>query len=245
VTPGNLYLYVDLGMSLFNVGEEGRVPLAELTLEGKQWVDLRKARNRFERMGAEFIVEPRESVQELLPVLRSISDEWLASKNAREKGFSLGQFDDAYLKRNPVAVLRLDGRVVAFASMWVGVNRQEFSADLMRYSSTAPSGAMDCLFANLLLWGRQEGYEYMSLGMAPLSGLEGRRLAPLWHKLGDALFDHGERFYNFRGLYEFKEKFAPEWEPRYLAVKSARHLPRALGDVTSLIGGGLKGVLAR
>jgi phosphatidylglycerol lysyltransferase len=245
VEPKHLHLYVDLGMPLYKMGEVGRVPLEHFTLEGKTWVDLRKARNRFDKMGALFEIIPRESVAEHLEELRRVSDEWLASKHTREKGFSLGRFDEAYIVRNPVAVLRVDGELIAFASMWAGDNREELSLDLMRYSPSAPKGSMDCMFGNLLLWGRGEGYRYFWLGMAPLAGLEDRRLAPLWHRFGDVLFDHGERFYNFQGLYEFKEKFAPEWEPRYLAITSARRLPQTLADVAALVGGGLKGVVGK
>jgi phosphatidylglycerol lysyltransferase len=245
VDPEHLHLYVDLGMSLFKVGEVGRVPLPDLTLEGKTWVDLRKARNRFEKLGAEFTIIPREEVAGHLPELRAVSDDWLASRNTREKGFSLGRFEDDYMKRNPVAVLRLEGSIIAFASLWAGENREEVSIDLMRYLSAAPKGSMDCIFGNLLLWGRDEGYRYFWLGMAPLAGLEDHRLAPLWHRFGDILFDHGERFYNFRGLYDFKEKFEPEWESRYLAVSSVSRFPQTLADLTALVGGGFKGVLGK
>ena len=69
-----------------------------------------------------------------------------------------------------------------------------------------------------MLWARDQDYRYFSLGMAPLSGFEQHRLAPLWNRLGALLFRHGEHFYNLRGLREFKEKFDPEWEPRYLAA---------------------------
>ena len=245
VAPKFLHLYVDLGMGLFKLGEEGLVPLSGLTLEGKRWADLRQAKHRLERAGTDFVVFPRESVTAHLSALRRISDEWLESKRTREKGFSLGVFDEAYLARNGVAVVRTEGELVAFASLWAGEAREEFSLDLMRYSNAAPKGTMDYLFANLLLWGRDQGYRNLSLGMAPLAGLEDHRLAPFWHKLGDALFEHGERFYNFRGLHDFKAKFDPDWEPRYLAVSSLRHLPRALADVTALIAGGVKGVFGR
>jgi phosphatidylglycerol lysyltransferase len=81
--------------------------------------------------------------------------------------------------------------------------------------------------------------------MAPLSGLERRALAPLWSRLGALAFQHGEHFYNFQGLRHYKEKFAPEWKPRYLVSPGGLVLPVILVDVASLIAGGLKGVIAR
>ncbi|HYU35043.1 MAG TPA: phosphatidylglycerol lysyltransferase domain-containing protein, partial [Thermoanaerobaculia bacterium] len=56
---------------------------------------------------------------------------------------------------------------------------------------------------------------------------------------------HGEHFYNFQGLREYKEKFDPVWEPRYLACPGGLMLPRVLTDIAALIGGGLRGVVGR
>ena len=85
----------------------------------------------------------------------------------------------------------------------------------------------------------------LNLGMAPLSGLEDRTLTPLWNRLGAFVFRHGEHFYNFQGLRQYKEKFAPEWTPRYLASPGGLALPRILANVATLISGGLKGVLTK
>ena len=96
-----------------------------------------------------------------------------------------------------------------------------------------------------MLWGRAEGYRWFSLGMAPLSGFEHRRLAPLWNRLGALLFRHGENFYNFQGLRAFKDKFDPVWEPRYLASPGGLAVPFVLTDVAALISGGVTGVVAK
>ena len=87
------------------------------------------------------------------------------------------------------------------------------SIDLMRYDPAAPRGVMDLLFAELMLWGRAQGYRWFNLGMAPLSGLERHPLAPLWHKIGTAVFDLGEEFYNFEGLYQVQGEVRPGLAP--------------------------------
>jgi phosphatidylglycerol lysyltransferase len=134
---------------------------------------------------------------------------------------------------------------VAFANVWAGDAKEEFSLDLMRYVADAPPGVMEYLFAELILWGQGQGYRWFSLGMAPLSGFEHHRLAPLWNRLGAILFRHGEHFYNFQGLRAFKDKFAPAWEPRYLASPGLLTLPLVLTRVSALISGGVTGVVAR
>lgn len=240
-----LHLYLDIGLTLLKLGEEARVPLAEFSLEGGARKGLRYVHHRCEKEGCRFEVVPAESVPSLLADLRGISDAWLAEKRTREKGFSLGSFDPDYLARFPLAVVRRDGRIIAFANIWRGAGREELSVDLMRYPAAAPHGVMDYLFIELMLWGRREGYRWFNLGMAPLSGLESRALAPLWSRLGAFMFRHGEHFYNFQGLREYKAKFDPVWEPQYLASPGGLSLPRVLADVAALIAGGLRGVIAK
>jgi phosphatidylglycerol lysyltransferase len=245
VSGRSLPLYVDLGLSLLKLGEEARVPLAEFSLEGSARADLRQSRRRAERDGATFEVLPPEAVPPLLPRLRQISDAWLEDKATAEKGFSLGAFAARYVAEFPIAIVRAEGDVVAFANLWPTGTREELSVDLMRFGPDAPRSTMDYLFIKLMLWGRAEGYRWFNLGMAPLSGLENRALAPLWHRMGSFLFRHGESFYNFEGLRRYKQKFDPVWEPRYLASPGSLHLPRVLLDVSTLISGGLKELITK
>jgi phosphatidylglycerol lysyltransferase len=81
--------------------------------------------------------------------------------------------------------------------------------------------------------------------MAPLSGLQDREFAPMWNRTGAFLYRHGEHFYNFEGLRHYKEKFDPQWRPRYLASPGGWALPGVLVDVTALIAGGPRKVLMR
>ncbi|MFI5216393.1 MAG: bifunctional lysylphosphatidylglycerol flippase/synthetase MprF [Candidatus Limnocylindria bacterium] len=245
VGPENLPVYLDLGLSLRKLGEEARVPLEGFSLAGGARKGLRQAQSRVLREGCRFEVLGRAAVAADLPALRAVSDEWLASKHTREKRFSLGFFDPAYLQRCQVGVVRRGERIVAFANLWAGSAREELSIDLMRYAEDAPPGVMEFLFAELLLWGSANGYRWFSLGMAPLSGFEQHRLAPLWNRLGALLFRHGEHFYNFQGLRAFKDKFDPVWEPRYLAAPGGLAIPFVLTDVAALISGGVTGVVAR
>jgi phosphatidylglycerol lysyltransferase len=245
VEPENLHLYLDLGLTLLKLGEEARVPLATFSLEGSSYKGLRHTQRKLEKEGCLFEVIPREGVSSLLPDLKQVSDAWMAEKNAREKGFSLGFFNAEYVKWFPVGVVRKDGKIVAFANMWQGAEKEELSIDLMRYLPDAPHNVMEYLFVQFMLWGKREGYRWFNLGMAPLSGLEDRALAPLWNRVGTFIFRHGEHFYNFQGLRQYKEKFGPEWKPRYIASPGGLALPSILADLASLISGGFRGVVSK
>ncbi|MFI5317379.1 MAG: bifunctional lysylphosphatidylglycerol flippase/synthetase MprF [Myxococcota bacterium] len=245
VSADDLPLYLDLGLSPRKIGEEARVPLAEFSLAGGGRKALRASHNRVVREGGHFAILTPEQVPERLDELQAISDQWLATKNTREKRFSIGAFDRDYLRRLPIAVVMRGEQPVAFANIWLGGNLEELSIDLMRHSEDAPPGVMDYLFAELMLWGKEHSYRYFSLGMAPLSGLESHRFAPVWNRAGALLFRFGENFYNFQGLRAFKEKFDPIWEPRYLAAPGGLALPFILTDIAALISGGVYGVVAR
>jgi phosphatidylglycerol lysyltransferase len=104
---------------------------------------------------------------------------------------------------------------------------------------------MEYLFLQLMLWAQREGYHWFNLGMAPFSGFDDRALAPLWNRLGSFVFRHDEHFYNFQELRQYKEKFSPEWTPKYLACPGGLALPRMLANVASLIAGGMKGVIGK
>jgi phosphatidylglycerol lysyltransferase len=245
VPAASLPRYLDLGLTLFKLGEEATVPLSGFSLEGGERRGLRQAVTRAERDGLRFEVATREAVPALLPALRRVSDAWLSERNTREKGFSLGFFDERYLAEGPVAVARLGGELVAFANLWAGEDRAELSLDLMRHLPTAPRGTMDFLFAQVMAWGREQGYGRFNLGMAPFSGMRTRLLAPLWSRLGALVFRHGEHFYNFQGLRQYKEKFHPDWSPRYLAAPGGLALPGVLAGVASLVNRGLGGAISR
>jgi phosphatidylglycerol lysyltransferase len=245
VGPARLDLYLDLGLTLLKLGEEARVPLETFSLEGGARKGLRYASHRLKKEGCLFEMIPREGIPSLLLDLGHISDAWLTDKNTREKGFSLGSFSEDYLRRFPAGIIRKNGKVVAFANVWAGGGKEELSIDLMRYLPEAPRGVMEFLFIELMLWGKEAGYQWFNLGMAPLSGIENHALAPLWSRLGAFVFRHGEHFYNLQGLRQYKEKFDPVWESKYLACPGGLSLPRILANIASLISGGMKGVIAK
>lgn len=246
VGPELLPFYLDQGLALFKLGEEARVDLSVFSLQGRQRDALRSARNKFGKLDYRFEILTGTSVEQALPTLKRISEAWLSNKNTREKGFSLGFFDEDYLRRTGVAVIKDEsGHIKAFANLWQTDNRQELSIDLMRYDPDSPKGIMDFLFAELMLWAKAENYQWFSLGMAPLAGLKRRPLAPLWHKIGAAIFDMGDQFYNFEGLYEYKAKFSPHWQPRYLAAPAGLSVPFILMVITRLISGGWQGIFSK
>ncbi len=235
--------YVDCGLVATKIGESAVVDLADFSLEGSRRANLRQAFNRGQREGVVFEIVPPAGFDAIAADLRQVSDDWLGIHHGEEKGFSLGRFDPAYLRHFPTALLRKEGRIVAFANLWRTPDGRTLSIDLMRYGRDAPKNAMDILFVQLMLFAKAEGYAHFELGMAPLSGLEARPLAPTLTRIGAFVYAEGGGVYGFEGLRAFKEKFGPRWEPVYIAAPGGWILGRSLADAALLSSGGVLGLL--
>ncbi|CAM3727718.1 MULTISPECIES: bifunctional lysylphosphatidylglycerol flippase/synthetase MprF [Pseudomonas] len=245
VRAENLPFYMDIGLTAIKLGEEARVDLKRFDLEakGKEMKDLRYTWNRGGRDGLS--LEVHEPGQAPMDELKLISDAWLSGKNVREKGFSLGRFSPEYLQHFRIALIRFEGRPVAFANLLETRSLELASLDLMRAHPEAPKLTMEFMMIGLIQHYKQHGYGRFSLGMVPLSGLQPRRGAPLTQRLGSMVFQRGEQLYNFQGLRRFKDKFQPDWEPRYMAVPAGLDPLVALADTAALIAGGLTGLVKR
>lgn len=230
-----LPFYLEAGLRLVKLGEEALVSLAEFRLEGARLSHLRYALKRGARDGlsAELLEAP--SATAALETLRAVSDSWLAQRRATEKGFSVATLDAGYLARQSVMLVRQHGRPVAFATFMTTDLRTEATVGVMRHVADASAYAMEFLFTELALHLRAAGYERLSLGMAPLSGLAVGRRNSFWYRIGHLLWRHGNRVYSFRGLRGFKSKFQPVWEPRYLATTGLLGPARTLAAVAATV----------
>lgn len=242
VPQQSVSLYAELGLTLFQIGENARVPLAAFGMEGARRRNLRREHLRAAHQGCTFEVLPGRRAGPLLPALRAVSDDWRRHRHTQEKGFSMGFFNEAHLRLFPVCVVRRrDGRVAAFASLLTTASSDEIGPDLVRNSSDAPRGVLEYLFVEILLWAKREKYRSVDLGLSAPPGIEAHPGAAAWSRLGAFVYRHGDHFRNFQELRRFKDKFDPLWEPRYLACPGGLALPHVLVDLTALIAGKTKG----
>lgn len=240
-----LPLWIEMGFSLHKIGEEAVVRLPEFTLAGGKFRKMRAAHHKALNEGPAFAITTPPHDPAFLAELKAISDAWMGDKVGREKGFSVGRFNPDYLQNFPIAAVRRDGRALAFANVLSPGDGSRVSVDLMRYLPEVASGMMEFLFIELIQHYRDAGAQEFILGMAPLAGLEARKGTRLWNRFGAILFRHGGAFYNFEGLRAFKQKFHPEWRPRFIAVPPDVTPLAALKDVALLIAGGMGGLIRK
>ncbi|GGC81833.1 phosphatidylglycerol lysyltransferase [Enterococcus wangshanyuanii] len=204
----------EFGYDFIKMGEEAHVDLPSFTLSGKKMKSARAVMNRFTKESYSFEVLAPPFSKELVSELKQVSDEWLGSR--KEKGFSLGFFNEDYLSRSQIAVAKnQSGKIIAFANIMPTYTKEEGTIDLMRYSKEAPSGVMDYLFISLFQHMQEEGLAYFNLGMAPLSNVGTSRKSFIQERVAYLVYEFGSRFYSFQGLRDYKEKYATAWIPRY------------------------------
>lgn len=231
-------LYRAASFELLCIGHEGIVALESFTISGGANKNLRATTNRFTRAGYQAIVHEPPLPTALLAELRLVSDEWLTMMHGNEQRFSLGWFDDDYISHSRVMALhRPDGAIVAFANVVPEYQRNEISIDLMRRRCAVESGTMEFLFVAFLQWAHDQGYATFNLGLSALSGVGQQSDDPVIERALHYIYEHINRFYNFKGLHEFKEKFHPEWSPRYLVYPNVGHLPAILTTLARVSSG--------
>ena len=245
IGPDILPEVVELGFAIQKTGESAAVPLESFSLKGRKREVLRRNWRKAGEVGAIFEVVTADQVVALLPELEAISDNWLSHHAGGDKAFSMGGFVEGYVSEFPCALVRVEGKIVAFATIWTTPDLSAFSMDLMRYSEDAPKNVMDYLFVELLHWGATQDYVAFEFGVAPLAGLEDRPLAPIMSRVGRLLFERGEEIYNFRGVRRYKDKYDPIWQPRYVAAPNKWAIPMLLADVSMLSAGGMAGLIKR
>jgi phosphatidylglycerol lysyltransferase len=224
--PNHLEMYKARGFNALMIGQEAIVDLSAFTLEGKAGKEFRTTLNKMERLGirAEMLLPPLND--EMLQNLRDVSNEWLTSMRGNELKFATGWFDDEYLRNSPViTIINPDGSLAAFANLVPEYQRPEFAVDLMRRRTQIENGTMDFLFINLLRWAKEQGAESFSLGLSPLSGLGEASDNLSTERALRYIYENVNQFYNFKGLHAFKEKFHPQWQPRYLLYPGLSSLP--------------------
>jgi phosphatidylglycerol lysyltransferase len=234
----NLPVYRALGMRSLKIAEEAVIDLPGFSLAGGKRAALRALVHKVSRAG--FTVHPyrreREAVADIDEQLEEISEEWLAEKRLGEMGFTLGRFSLEALENVRVFLCLSKERVEAFCSWLAYRDGRAAVVDLMRKRRDAVSGAMDLLLAESLLALKGEDLQEASLANAPLANVGAPR-GSLDRGVA-LLFENLNAFYGYKNLFQFKKKFAPRWEGRYLVYPRGSDLPRIAMAMTLVHGSG-------
>ncbi|MBS2008469.1 MAG: DUF2156 domain-containing protein [Cyanobacteria bacterium SZAS TMP-1] len=230
-TPDFLDIYHSLGYKSVRVGEDGIVDLEQFTSKTVAKKTFKSVVKKFDKEGYTLTRQVPPHSDALLDEVEEVSRQWLTLPGRRERGFSLGKFDRAELQKDNIFVMRdKDGRALAFVNEIRSYCPGEVTIDMMRHVENSPNGTMDFLFAKLLFFLKDEGFKQFSLGLAALSGVGEDPDASLEEKAMQKIFAHLNRFFSYKGLKAYKDKFDPTWEDRFLVYE---------GGVPGLVQAGL------
>lgn len=226
-------LYEKLGKKNIIIGQEAIVNLETFSLEGGAKKSLRNALSSVQKKGFLLRTYLPPVKSGILQKVRQVSDDWLISLEREEMVFSQGRFDENELKIQPLLSLENeDEKIVAFLNIIPDYAPEELTYDLIRKTSDAPGGNMDALIIELIAYGKANGYKRLNMGMAPMSGIEKGRDLP--EQAVKFAYEKLRMFSHYHGLRDFKQKFSPEWENRFLVYDThfdLLRLPSALNAV--------------
>ena len=221
-----LPLYLALGLRGFKMAEEAVIDLASFSLAGGKRATLRAMVHKAAKQGLAVVPYDRATGADpaIDAQLEEISREWLGERRLAEMGFTVGRFSLAALGSVRVFLCKEGERVVAFCTWRPYRGDRAVLLDLMRKRPGTMSGVMDLLLARSLESLRDEGLDEASLANAPLANVAAPR--GLLERGAALLFDRLNGFYGYKSLFQFKKKFAPRWEGRYLVYPARVDLPR-------------------
>jgi phosphatidylglycerol lysyltransferase len=220
-------LYRQARFHLLKIGEDAVLNPQTFTLKGNAMANIRSSAKRAEKEGLCVIFYHGQVTNcDQLAQMEDISSNWLQSKGGSEMGFSMGRFDPHGDPQQLYALaVDADNRVHAFVSFVPIYGRHGWGLDLMRRAENCAPGTMELLLARCIEYMKTEGFEMVSLGLAPLSNANGEDETFLGTSL-DFLTEHFGNPSKNQSLFNFKKKFQPIWESRYLAYSDTLSLPK-------------------
>lgn len=173
-----------------------------------------RARNKGVRI-SEWTVEQAHGNAEL----RDCLDAWLETKGLPPLHFVIEPETLERLENRRIFVAERGSTVEAFLILSPVPTRSGWLTEQFPHRPGAPNGTVELMMDQAIRKLGEEGFEYVTLGISPLSRRAGFEDTdnPAWLKVLLAwMRKHGQRFYNFDGLDHFKSKLMPEyWEPVY------------------------------
>jgi phosphatidylglycerol lysyltransferase len=220
-------MYTSRGLRTMKIGEDAVVDLPSFTLQGGHMEHLRSMCRRAEKAGLHVrFYEGKVDDPDVARQMEAIHRAWIAERGGVEMGFSMGRFDEQLdLETVYAAAVDGTGRVHAYVDFVPIYGRHGWALDLMRRDATAKLGAMELLLTRSIERFAAQGDQMLSLGLAPLANTTNEpqsNIAQLCHFFTSRFGSLARA----ESLFQFKKKFHPRWEPRYLIYPHTVTLPR-------------------
>jgi len=218
------------GLATLYLGDEAVLDLDRFSLEGRAVRIARQSWNRARRAGFTALAcHSGDLDPDSVSALRELSRRWRGETAERGFSMALGRLFDPRDSGALVVVARnAGGRPLGFLH-FVPWSRHGASLDVMRRDHGSPGYLNDFLIVEAARRLPGLGVRRLSLNFSFLrallaAGAEPR--VPLRLRAARWLLHRLSGPFQIETLYRFNKKFAPAWQPRYLAVETPEELPR-------------------
>ncbi len=225
-------IYDDIGLDVFNIGQEAKVPLRTFDKDDNVKEYFAKITEKTEKEGYRYEVVRFEEFAKYKDIFAEINKEWEKNSNYIERSFIPGRYDESYMKDLDFSVLKKDGKICAFSVLFATKSHYEISTGVVRYLDCTEDIFEYMIYKNIL-WAKENGFKWFSLGLAYFPS-EDNDNDVIKHFA--KMFMFAEHFnYNLTKLREFKNKFCPMWHTKYVAVHPDKYIIMFLKNFTALI----------
>jgi phosphatidylglycerol lysyltransferase len=234
VPKESLSVYFELSKKSLFLGQEGVVDLNSFSLEGGEKKSIRNALNKIREQGYTTHINTPPLRDGLIQKLKAVSDEWLRLTGRDEIIFSQGMFVESEIKEQTViSIENHEEKIIAFLNIIPDYVKNEGTYDLLRKTADAPNGIMDHILVELFKYFKANGIRYVNLGFAPMSGLDDPH--NFTEKSMKFAYEKIRSFSHYKGQRDYKEKFNPQWNDKFLIYSNDYDLLQVPGVLTKVI----------
>lgn len=201
------------------IGEEAVISTEGFTLTGSKIADVRHAVSRMMRDGVSYEWCDASTISwTYVKELDMLHANWLKKKNLPPLTFSMEYYPfDPNPSVKILIIKNLSKKIIAGMSFLPYDEGRGMALDLMLKSDLSPNGTMEAGIAEALKYFKDRGIDHVSLSLAPLANTDMQ-----------IIYKHFNRLYQFKSLHKFKEKFLPQWHPKYILIDKKLSTPKAL-----------------
>lgn len=215
IPESSVEMFRSLKKRVLFIGKEAILDLDKFTLSGSKMHPLRNAINKAKNSGYTFHVYLPDIKDGVLQKLQHVSDDWLKSPGKREMVFSQGMFIPELVKKTTVMTIENpEEKIVAFLNIIPDYVKGEGTYDLIRMTEDAPTGIIYFLMTEMFAWFKTQEITKVNLGMVAFAGIEEAKTVT--EKSMKFALERLRPLHHFKGQFQFKDKFDPEWVNKYL-----------------------------